>query len=153
MLVCEEAHRYVPNRGEAQYEAAQESIKRIAKEGRKYGLFLLVSSQRPSELSRTVLSQCSNFIIHRIQNPEDLMHIRQMTPHISANILNRLPSIPKQHALVFGHSVQIPTLFRVNDAIPTPYSNDNDITANWFKPKSIEESSETIEDSIVDLPF
>ena len=79
------------------------------------------------------------------------MHIRQMTPHISANILNRLPSIPKQHALVFGHSVQIPTLFRVNDAIPTPYSNDNDITANWFKPKSIEESSETIEDSIVDI--
>ena len=58
-----------------------------------------------------------------------------MTPHISGSILSRLPSIPKQHVLVFGHSVQIPTLFKVNDADPTPHSHDNDITANWFKPK------------------
>ena len=58
-----------------------------------------------------------------------------MTPHISASILSRLPSIPRQHALVFGHSVQISTLFKVNDAKPTPHSNDNDISKNWFKPQ------------------
>ena len=58
LLVCEEAHRYVPNRGEAQYEAAQEAIRRIAKEGRKYGVGLLLVSQRPSEVEATVLSQC-----------------------------------------------------------------------------------------------
>ena len=60
-----------------------------------------------------------------------------MTPHISMSILSRLPSIPKQHALVFGHAVQIPTLFKVNSALPTPHSNDNDITKNWFIPKPV----------------
>lgn len=137
-LVLEEAHRYISEKKSSSFSEANKIFERIAKEGRKYGLFLLVSSQRPSELSKTVLSQCSNFIVHRIQNPDDLAHIRQMTPHISTNIMSRLPSIPRQHALVFGHSVQIPTLFKVNDANPTPHSNDNDISSNWFKPKKIE---------------
>lgn len=136
-LTLEEAHRYISEKKTTSFGEANKIFERIAKEGRKYGLFLLVSSQRPSELSKTVLSQCSNFIIHRIQNPEDLNHIRQMTPHISTNIMSRLPSIPRQHALVFGHSVQIPTLFKVNDAQPTPHSNDNDIITNWFKPKEV----------------
>lgn len=131
-MVLEEAHRYISNDKNYSFIEAAKTYDRIAKEGRKYGLFLLLSSQRPSELSKTVLSQCSNFIIHRIQNPEDLSQIRQMTPHISANILSRLPSIPRQHALVFGHSVQIPTLFKVSEANPTPYSSDNDISSNWF---------------------
>lgn len=136
-LTLEEAHRYISEKKSTSFGEANKIFERIAKEGRKYGLFLLVSSQRPSELSKTVLSQCSNFIIHRIQNPEDLNHIRQMTPHISTNIMSRLPSIPRQHALVFGHSVQIPTLFKVNDAKPTPHSNDNDIITNWFKIKEV----------------
>jgi hypothetical protein len=136
-IILEEAHRYISNSPLSPFGTANKIFERIAKEGRKYGIFLLVSSQRPSELSRTVLSQCSNFIIHRIQNPEDLSQIRQMTPHISASILSRLPSIPKQHALVFGHAVQIPTLFKVNNAGPTPHSSDNDVTKNWFIPKSV----------------
>lgn len=136
-IVLEEAHRYISNDPSSVFGNANKVFERIAKEGRKYGLFLLASSQRPSELSRTVLSQCSNFIIHRIQNPEDLSQIRQMTPHISASILSRLPSIPRQHALVFGHAVQIPTLFKVNEANPTPHSSDNDVTKNWFVPKLI----------------
>jgi DNA helicase HerA-like ATPase len=98
-------------------------------------MFLIVSSQRPSELSKTVLSQCSNFIVHRIQNPEDLAHIRQITPHISETILRRMPSIPTQHALIFGHAVNLPTTFKVNDADPTPRSENNTISANWFKEK------------------
>jgi DNA helicase HerA-like ATPase len=139
-LVLEEAHRYISEHKNSSFGEANKIFNRVAKEGRKYGLFLLVSSQRPSELSRTVLSQCSNFIVHRIQNPEDLSQIRQMTPHISANVLSRLPSIPKQHALIFGHSVQIPALFKVNNADPTPNSSDNDITTNWFIPKAIIET-------------
>jgi len=121
---------------------ANRIFERVAKEGRKYGMFLLVSSQRPSELSKTVLSQCSNFIVHRIQNPEDLMQIRQMTPHISSSILSRLPSIPRQHALVIGHSVQIPMLFKVNNSCPTPHSSNNDIVKNWFNPKHKKPNSE-----------
>ncbi len=136
-IVLEEAHRYISEYRNSTFGEANKIFERVSKEGRKYGMFLLVSSQRPSELSRTVLSQCSNFIVHRIQNPEDLSQIRQMTPHISANVLSRLPSIPKQHALIFGHSVQIPALFKVNNADPTPNSTDNDITTNWFIPKAI----------------
>lgn len=135
-LVLEEAHRYIAERKTSHFGEANKIFERVAKEGRKYGLFLVVSSQRPSELSKTVLSQCSNFIVHRIQNPDDLNHIRQMTPHISTNILYRLPSVPTQHALVFGSSVQIPTLFRVNDASPLPNSANSDIITHWFIPKN-----------------
>lgn len=134
-LVLEEAHRYISTNSGKVFGDANKIFERIAKEGRKYGMFLLVSSQRPSELSKTVLSQCSNFIVHRIQNPEDLSHIRQITPHISETVLKRLPSIPTQHALIFGHSVNLPTTFKVNDANPKPKSDNNEISNNWFKPK------------------
>ena len=99
-LILEEAHRYISINPMGSFLKANKIFDLIAKEGRKFGLLLLVSSQRPSELSKTVLSQCSNFIVHRIQNPEDLAHIRQITPHISDTILKRMPSIPTQHALI-----------------------------------------------------
>lgn len=134
-LILEEAHRYIGKDNQREFLRANKIFERIAKEGRKFGVFLTVSSQRPSELSKTVLSQCSNFIVHRIQNPEDLAHIRQITPHISDTILKRMPSIPTQHALIFGHSVNLPTTFKVNDADPLPYSDNNKISENWFKPK------------------
>lgn len=137
-LVLEEAHRYISTESGKVFGEANRIFERIAKEGRKYGMFLLVSSQRPSELSRTVLSQCSNFIVHRIQNPEDLSHIRQITPHISETILRRMPSIPTQHALIFGHAVNLPTTFKVNTADPKPKSDNNEISRNWFKEKDFE---------------
>lgn len=133
-LILEEAHRYIGNNPQREFLKANTIFESIAKEGRKFGMFLTVSSQRPSELSRTVLSQCSNFIVHRIQNPEDLSHIRQITPHISDTILKRMPSIPTQHALIFGHSVNLPTTFKVNDADPLPLSDNNKVSINWFKP-------------------
>lgn len=80
LLVCEEAHRYVPNKGEAQYEAAQNAIRRIAKEGRKYGVGLLLVSQRPSEVEATVLSQCNSWIVLRITNESDREHVRSILP-------------------------------------------------------------------------
>ncbi|WP_392420074.1 ATP-binding protein [Capnocytophaga canis] len=139
-LVLEEAHRYISTESGKIFGDANRIFERIAKEGRKYGMFLLVSSQRPSELSRTVLSQCSNFIVHRIQNPEDLSHIRQITPHISETVLRRLPSIPTQHALIFGHSVNLPTTFKVNEANPKPKSDNNEISKNWFREKDFQMS-------------
>jgi uncharacterized protein len=131
-LVLEEAHRYIAERPSRYAVDASRIFERIAKEGRKYGLFLNVASQRPSELSKTVLSQCSNFVVHRIQNPDDLTHIRQMTPFISDAVLRRLPSLPKQHALVFGNSVNLPTTFKVREANPTPASGDAKIRELWF---------------------
>ncbi len=137
-LVLEEAHRYITTESGKVFGNANIIFERIAKEGRKYGMFLLISSQRPSELSRTVLSQCSNFLVHRIQNPEDLSHIRQITPHISETILKRLPSIPTQHALIFGHAVNLPTTFKVNTADPKPKSDNNEISKNWFRQKEFD---------------
>jgi len=134
-LILEEAHRYISNDSSRSFLKANKIFEQIAKEGRKFGLLLLVSSQRPSELSKTVLSQCSNFIVHRIQNPEDLSHIRQITPHISETILRRMPSIPTQQALIFGHSVNLPTTFKVHEAKPLPKSDNNRISQNWFRPK------------------
>lgn len=131
-LLLEEAHRYISETPSKYAIDASKIYERIAKEGRKYGLFLLVASQRPSELSKTVLSQCSNFVIHRIQNPDDLSQIRQMTPFISEAVLKRLPSLPKQHALVFGTSVNLPTTFKVREAKPLPKSDDAKIGELWF---------------------
>lgn len=134
-LILEEAHRYISDSPIGSFLKANRIFELIAKEGRKFGMLLIISSQRPSELSKTVLSQCSNFIVHRIQNPEDLSHIRQITPHISETILRRMPSIPTQHALIFGHAVNLPTTFKVNEAIPKPKSDNNEVSKNWFKPK------------------
>lgn len=131
-LLLEEAHRYISSAPSRYAVDAGRVFERIAKEGRKYGLFLLVASQRPSELSKTVLSQCSSFIVHRIQNPDDLSQIRQMTPFISDAVLKRLPSLPKQHALVFGSAVNLPTTFRVRTASPLPKSHDARIRDLWF---------------------
>lgn len=134
-LILEEAHRYVSERTSGYAIDASKIFQRIAKEGRKYGMFLMVASQRPSELSKTVLSQCSNFVVHRIQNPDDLAHIRQMTPFISDSVMKRLPSLPKQHALIFGNAVNLPTTFRVRDVNPRPKSDDAAITELWYRPE------------------
>ena len=143
-LLLEEAHRYIaqtPSRyaidasriiSVSMNVSRKKAVLDPALSSAKYGLFVLAASQRPSELSRTVLSQCSNFVVHRIQNPEDLSHIRQMTPFISEAVLKRLPSLPKQHALVFGTSVNLPTTFRVRDANPIPRSDDAKIRDLWF---------------------
>lgn len=137
-LVLEEAHRYMAERPSGYAIDAGRIFQRIAKEGRKYGLFLMVASQRPSELSKTVLSQCSNFVVHRIQNPDDLQHIRQMTPFVSDSVMKRLPSLPKQHALIFGNAVNLPTTFRVRDVRPRPKSDDAAIRDLWFRPEGDE---------------
>lgn len=134
-LVLEEAHRYIAYDSKRTFLRANQIFDRVAKEGRKYGLFFTISSQRPSELSKTVLSQCNNFIVHRIQNPDDLLHIRQITPHISETTLKKLPSIPTQHALIFGNAVNIPALFKVNNADPLPNSDNNEVSTNWFVAK------------------
>jgi hypothetical protein len=131
-LLLEEAHRYIASTPSRFSIDATKIFERIAKEGRKYGMFVLLASQRPSELSKTVLSQCSNFLVHRIQNPDDLSQIRQMTPFISESVLKRLPSLPRQHALVFGTSVNLPTTFKVREASPRPRSDDTAVIDLWF---------------------
>ncbi|MDG2531261.1 ATP-binding protein [Caulobacter endophyticus] len=153
-LLLEEAHRYIAATPSRFSLDAARGFERIAKEGRKYGMFVMLASQRPSELSKTVLSQCSNFVVHRIQNPDDLAQIRQMTPFISDAVLKRLPSLPKQHALVFGTSVNLPTTFKVRQASPRPRSDDARIVERWFhedgRPADLCLPTEIIFDPITD---
>ncbi len=130
-FVIEEAHRFVRN--EANYGALGYNIfERIAKEGRKFGLLLGISSQRPSELSKTVVSQCSNFIIHRVQNPDDLQYISRMVPYINQGMIDRLTYLQTGHALVFGTAINLPTLTKFEQANPKPDSDNAKISEKWY---------------------
>ena len=130
-FLIEEAHRFVRN--ETNYGAVGYNIfERIAKEGRKYGMLLGISSQRPSELSKTVVSQCSNFIIHRVQNPDDLQYISKMVPYINQNMIDRLTYLQTGHALVFGSAINLPTLTKFAQAEPRTDSDNAQISEKWY---------------------
>ena len=130
-FVIEEAHRFIRN--ETNYGPLGYNIfERIAKEGRKYGLLLGISSQRPSELSKTVVSQCSNFIIHRVQNPDDLQYISRMVPYVNQGMIDRLTYLQTGHALVFGTAINLPTLTRFDEASPKPDSENAKISERWY---------------------
>ena len=130
-MVVEEAHRYIKN--EISYGAVGYDIfERLAKEGRKYGLLLGVSSQRPSELSKTVVSQCSNFIIHRVQNPDDLQYLSRMVPYVNRSIIERLTYLQTGTALVFGTAINLPTLTRIEAANPPTDSASAHISEKWY---------------------
>lgn len=130
-LIIEEAHRFIhddKNHGVLGYNI----FERIAKEGRKYGLLLGISSQRPSELSKTVVSQCSNFIIHRVQNPDDLQYISRMVPYINQGTIDRLTYLQTGHALVFGTAINLPTITQFAEAVPSPDSQNAKIIEKWY---------------------
>lgn len=130
-FIIEEAHRFIKN--EANYGAVGYNIfERIAKEGRKFGMLLGISSQRPSELSKTVVSQCSNFIVHRVQNPDDLQYISRMVPYINQNMIERLTYLQTGNALVFGSAINLPTLTKFAQANPTTDSDNARISEKWY---------------------
>lgn len=93
LLVFEEAHKYVPNDSTAKYRAARESIERIAKEGRKYGVSLMLASQRPSEISETIFSQCNTFLALRLTNPTDQNYVKKLLPDSMDTLVNNLPTL------------------------------------------------------------
>ncbi|HEM61124.1 MAG TPA: DUF87 domain-containing protein, partial [Chloroflexi bacterium] len=117
LLVCEEAHRYVPNRGEAQYEAAQEAIRRLAKEGRKYGIGLMLVSQRPSEVEATVLSQCNSWIVLRITNDSDRSHVNGILPDSLAGLTKVLSGLRRREAIFVGEAAALPSRILVRDLV------------------------------------
>lgn len=132
VIALEEAQNYIPEKNRGDRESiAKKVFERIAREGRKYGISLLVSSQRPSELSKTVLSQCNSFIIHRIQNPEDQKYIRQLVSAANEDILQQLPILPQQHVVIMGDAVRTPVQAKMNTANPRPNSNNPKFIENW----------------------
>ena len=134
VIALEEAQNYIPEVDHKDRESISKKVfERIAREGRKYGLSLVVSSQRPSELSKTVLSQCNSFIIHRIQNPDDQSYIRKLVSSANSEILNQLPTLPQQHVIIMGDCVRTPIVARMNDANPRPNSNNPSFIDNWLE--------------------
>jgi len=134
VIALEEAQNYIPEKNRGDRESiAKKVFERIAREGRKYGISLLVSSQRPSELSKTVLSQCNSFIIHRLQNPEDQKYVRQLVSAANEDILQQLPILPQQHVVIMGDAVRTPVQARMNTANPRPNSNNPKFIENWTR--------------------
>lgn len=132
VIALEEAQNYIPEKNRGDRESiAKKVFERIAREGRKYGISLLVSSQRPSELSKTVLSQCNSFIIHRLQNPEDQKYVRQLVSAANEDILQQLPILPQQHVVIMGDAVRTPVQAKMNTASPRPNSNNPKFIENW----------------------
>ena len=141
LLVLEEAHRFIPARSES-YGAASRStsvFERIAKEGRKFGLSLLLASQRPSELSETVVAQCGTVIAHRLTHEADQNLLRHATSLSSRSLLDQLPGLAQQHALVTGVSTGVPAAVRIRDISDAPKSNDPDFMNTWSDAGKLDE--------------
>lgn len=130
-LICEEAHAYIPRDNDNRYRGTRIAMERIAKEGRKYGVGLTVVSQRPHELSETVLSQCSNFICMRLTNPDDQIFVRSLVPESQADLVSTLSSLGRGEALVMGEAVPLSVRFQVRPPSPPPNSQDADFFNAW----------------------
>lgn len=125
LLVYEEAHKYVPRSDLTKYRSSQKAIERIAKEGRKYGITLLLASQRPSEISETIFSQCNNFIAMRLTNPNDQGYVKRLLPDTLGNLIEKLPSLLAGEALLIGEAIVMPSVVQIDECKDyRPSSND-----------------------------
>ena len=130
-LICEEAHEYIPREENPRYREARRSMERISKNGRKYGVGLCVVSQRPHDVSETVLSQCSSFICLRISNPDDQEYVRAMVPDAARGTFSALTSLGKGEAIALGEAVPMPVRFRIDVPDPPPNSTDIEYSEKW----------------------
>ncbi len=130
-LICEEAHAYIPREHGGKFEGTKKMMERIAKEGRKYGVSIGVVSQRPTELSETMLSQCSSFICLRTTNPDDQAYIKGLVPEAEGDLTDILTSLGRGEALVLGEAAPLPTRVQIYRPNPEPKSNDVDYYSSW----------------------
>lgn len=131
MLVYEEAHKYIPKNVEVRYKNTRLAVERIAKEGRKYGVSAMIVSQRPSEISSTVFSQCNNFVVMRLNNPDDQNYVKKLLPEAVVSYGDALASLEKREALIVGDAIATPTIAKIMDANPTPKSDDINFYQEW----------------------
>lgn len=133
LLVYEEAHKYAPRSELARYRASRTAIERVAKEGRKYGTSLLIASQRPSEISETIFSQCSNFLAMRLTNPDDQAYVKRLLPDTLGNLTAGLPSLEAGEALMIGEASVMPCVVYVRPCKPEPSSSDIPYFELWTR--------------------
>ena len=129
-IVVEEAHRYIQNDTD-RFLIGYNIFERIAKEGRKYGVILGLISQRPVELSDTVISQCSNFLIFKMNHPVDVDYIRKMVPNISDEIVEKQKTLQSGTCLGFGMAFRIPLIVKMEMPNPAPWSGNCDVVSIW----------------------
>lgn len=129
-IFLEEAHRYVRNDNDSNL-IGYNIFERIAKEGRKFGIILNLISQRPVEISETVVSQCSNFLIFRINHPRDIDYIKRMLPNINAEIVEKPKSFHPGVGVAFGSAFKVPTIVKIPMPNPAPGSSNCDVFARW----------------------
>ena len=132
-VFCDEAHLYIPNRGSGDsiVDSAVHNFERVSKEGRKYGVALVVISQRPSEVSRTVLSQCGNFIAMRLSNRDDRNVVQGLLPDSLGGIAESLPILDIGEALIVGDASLLPSRVRVDPPASEPLSATVDFWDQW----------------------
>lgn len=130
-IILEEAHRYVQNDNDVNL-LGYNIFDRITKEGRKYGVLLGLISQRPSELSDTSISQCSNFLIFNILHPADLNYIKSMVPNVSEEIIKKLKTLQSGNCIAFGSAFKVPVFIKFDMPNPSPSSSSCDISRTWF---------------------
>lgn len=133
LLVYEEAHNYIPQSEGAKYGSVKRAIERVAKEGRKYGISLMIVSQRPSEISETVFSQCNNFVAMRLTNPTDQRYVKRLLPDNLAAITDSLASLEQREAILIGDAIALPSLTQIDEITNKPASNDVRFHAEWKK--------------------
>ncbi len=131
MIVCEEAHNYIPQRDDAAYRSSRKSLERVAKEGRKYGLSLMVVSQRPSEVSETIFAQCNNFLALRLTNNADQNYVRRLFPDNSNGITEILPNLAPGECVVVGDAVLLPAVVQMPLPNPEPHSQSVRVHQEW----------------------
>jgi len=145
--VFEEAHKYIPRLGDVKYKNTRIAVERIAKEGRKYGLSCMIVSQRPSEISPTVFSQCSNFVVMRLTNPDDQSYVKRLLPDSFTGYTDSLSTLETREALLVGDSVSTPCTVIIKKANPLPKSEDIKFLKEWrqdWKDVNFEEVFATI---------
>ncbi len=133
-IIIEEAHRYVQADRDTDL-LGYNIFDRITKEGRKYGVLLGLITQRPSELSDTSISQCSNFIILRTLHPKDLAYIKEMVPNVSDEIIAHLKTLQPGNAIAFGSAFKVPVDIKIDKPNPEPLSSNSNITKLWYGEK------------------
>ncbi|MCM3519848.1 ATP-binding protein [Staphylococcus xylosus] len=133
LLVYEEAHKYVPKVDKAKYNSSRVAIERITKEGRKYGISAAIVSQRPSEISETIFSQCSNFITMRLTNPDDQRYIKKLLPDSLGGVTDSLATLKEGEAIIIGDSIVLPTLVKIRKCNPEPKSQSIKFLDHWTK--------------------
>lgn len=131
ILLLEEAHRYINEEDKNDYKLGSYYVERLAREGRKFGISLIISSQRPSELSKTVVSQCNSYIIHRLTNKNDLELVNRLLGISYKELLDIVPVLEKQYALVLGEAFTMPDIVKIFDANPLPESHDPKVLESW----------------------